>query len=240
MLNEREGVSLLFSRLRGAIAGEFVRWEIVIVDDGSNDGTRDVLPRELSIFPQWQALILSRNFGQQAAYRAGLGAARGDAVIFLDADLQDPPELIPQLVAKWREGFKVVTACRTSRAEHGPRRWMFNVFHQLFHRLTNGTMPKNSGTFSLVDRLVVNRLLDIRETNLFLPALKCWFGFPQTTVSYARQERAIGPPKQSFGKLLNYALNGIFSFSDMPLQWIGLLGLVVSVVSFRLWLLCCF
>jgi len=232
MLNEREGLPLLFSTLRSAIAGESVRWEIVVVDDGSTDGTRDVLRKELAVFPRWQVLILSRNFGQQAAYRAGLGVAHGDAVIFLDADLQDPPELIPQLLQKWREGFKVVTACRTSRAETGARRLMFDVFHQLFHRLTNGTMPRNSGMFSLVDRLVVNRLVEIREANLFLPALKCWFGFPQATVSYARKERAVGAPKQSFGKLLNYALNGIFSFSDLPLQWIGLLGLVLSVASF--------
>ena len=108
MLNERPGLKLLFSTLRDAIATVPVDWEIVVVDDGSTDGTRDVLTQELSVFPRWQALILSRNFGQQPAYRAGLGAARGDAVIFLDADLQDPPELIPQLVAKWQEGFKVV------------------------------------------------------------------------------------------------------------------------------------
>jgi len=232
MLNEREGLPLLFSTVHSAIVGEAVQWEIVVVDDGSTDGTRDVLRKELSVFPRWQALVLSRNFGQQAAYRAGLGAARGDAVIFLDADLQDPPEIIPQLLQKWREGFKVVTACRTSRAERGPRRWMFDLFHKIFHRLTNGSMPRNSGMFSLVDRVVVNRLLEIRETNLFLPALKSWFGFRQTTVSYARKERAMGAPKQSFTKLLNYALNGIFSFSDLPLQWIGLLGLVLSVASF--------
>jgi dolichol-phosphate mannosyltransferase len=232
MLNEREGLPLLFSTVRSAIANEPVHWEIVVVDDGSTDGTRDVLKQELPVFPRWQALILSRNFGQQAAYRAGLGAAKGDAVIFLDADLQDPPEIIPQLLQKWREGFKVVTACRTSRAERGPRRWMFDLFHSLFHRLTNGAMPRNSGMFSLVDRVVVNRLLEMRETTLFLPALKSWFGFAQTSVTYARKERAMGPPKQSFTKLLNYALNGIFSFSDMPLQWIGLLGLGVSLASF--------
>ena len=232
MLNERPGLKLLFSTLRAAIATAPVDWEIVVVDDGSTDGTRDVLMQELLVFPRWQALILSRNFGQQPAYRAGLGAANGDAVIFLDADLQDPPELIPKLVAKWQEGFKVVTACRTSRAERGPRRWMFDAFHQLFHRMTHGTMPKNSGMFSLVDRLVVKQLLDMRETNLFLPALKCWFGFPQASVPYARKERAVGAPKQSFRKLLNYALNGIYSFSDLPLQWIGLLGLFVSLASF--------
>ena len=232
MLNERDGLKLLFTTLHSAIAAVPVDWEIVVVDDGSTDGTREVIEQELSIFPRWQVIELARNFGQQAAYRAGLGAAQGNAVVFLDADLQDPPQLIPQLIAKWNEGFKVVTACRTSRAERGPRRWAFDAFHKIFHKLTGGTMPENSGMFSLVDRVVVNRLLEMRETNLFLPALKCWFGFAQSTVHYQREGRAVGAPKQSFRKLLNYALNGLFSFSDVPLQWIGVLGLLLSVASF--------
>jgi glycosyltransferase involved in cell wall biosynthesis len=232
MLNEREGLPLLFSTLQSALASLPVAWEIVAVDDGSTDGTREVLAQELTRFPSWQAVFLARNFGQQAAYRAGLSAATGDAVIFMDADLQDPPELIPELIAKWQQGFKVVTACRTSRAERGLRRWLFEGFHQLFHRLTQRTMPMNSGMFSLVDRAVVNRLLEIREVNLFLPALKCWFGFAQTTVGYARRERAVGDPKQSLRKLFSYALDGLLSFSDLPLQWIGLIGLCVSLVSF--------
>lgn len=232
MLNERQGLGLLFSTLRAALAPVPVDWEVVIVDDGSTDGTRDVIQAELSGFALWKVVILSRNFGQQPAYRAGLDAATGDAIIFLDADLQDPPELIPQLVAKWQEGFKVVTATRTSRAETGLRRWMFDLFHQVFFRLTDRTMPKNSGMFSLVDRVVVKKLVQMGETNLFLPALKCWFGFPQTTVNYARKERAVGAPKQSFRKLFNYAFNGMISFSDKPLQWIGVAGLFVSVASF--------
>lgn len=231
MLNEREGLQVLFSTLSRSLAGIAADWEIVVIDDGSTDGTRDVIGAELAAFPRWQVLVLSRNFGQQPAYRAGLAAARGDAVIFLDADLQDPPELIPQLLDKWREGFKVVTACRTSRAETGPRRWLFDAFHELFHRLTRGAMPKNSGMFALIDRVVVDRLVQIREASLFLPALKGWFGFAQTTVLYARQPRAVAAPRQSFRKLLNYALDGVFSFSDAPLQWIGVLGLFVSLAS---------
>ena len=131
MLNEREGLRLLFDRVANSIKDTPVNWELIIVDDGSSDGTRDVIAGELARFPRWQFVVLSRNFGQQPAYRAGIEHARGDALIFLDADLQDPPELIPQLIAKWREGFKVVTGCRSSREERGLRRVLFDLFHQL-------------------------------------------------------------------------------------------------------------
>jgi len=232
MLNERDGLRLLFEQVASAIKEVPVEWEMVIVDDGSTDGSRDVVVSELARFSRWRLVILSRNFGQQSAYRAGLDQARGDAVIFLDADLQDPPELIPQLIAKWREGFKVVNASRLSREERGVRRVMFDFFHMLFHHMTGRIMPINSGMFSLVDRVVVDHLQNARETNLFLPALKCWYGFPQTTISYARKVRAVGEPKQSFRKLFRYALDALFSFSDLPLQWIAVTGAVICLASF--------
>jgi dolichol-phosphate mannosyltransferase len=232
MLNEREGLRILFDTIENSIRDTPVDWEMVIVDDGSTDGTRDMIAGELARFSRWRLVFLSRNFGQQPAYRAGLENSRGDAVIFLDADLQDPPELVPQLLVKWREGYKVVTGSRVSREETGLRRILFDGFHQLFHRMTGRAMPINSGMFSLVDRVVVNHLLAAGEVNLFLPALKCWYGYPQTTISYARKERAMGEPKQSFAKLLRYALDGLFSFSDLPLQWIALLGAIICAASF--------
>lgn len=231
MLNERGSLRVLFDRLAAAIKETPEEWEFVVVDDGSTDGTRAALPAELARFGLWRLVILSRNFGQQPAYRAGLAQATGDAVIFLDADLQDPPELIPQLLAQWHAGYKVVTGCRTSREERGLRRLLFDSFHQLFHRMTGRVMPINSGMFSLVDRLVVNHLLAASETNLFLPALKSWYGYPQANISYARKERAVGEPKQSFVKLFRYALDGLFSFSDLPLQWIAILGAVICAGS---------
>lgn len=232
MLNERDGLSLLFSSVSAATGSLPYEWEIIAVDDGSTDGTREAVISELKRFNRWKAVLLSRNFGQQAAYRAGLEVSTGDAVIFLDADLQDPPEVIPQLIAEWKRGFKVVTACRESRTERGPRRWLIDLFHFVFHRMTNRAMPPNSGMFSLVDRVLVNHLLSMREVALFLPALKCWFGFAQATITYSRKARAVGEPKQSFRKLFAYAFNGLFSFSDLPLQWIGILGLIVSLASF--------
>jgi len=231
MLNERAGLATLFDRVEQAVQNTPVDWELVIVDDGSTDGTREAARQELKRFQRWRLVGLSRNFGQQPAYRAGLEHASGEAVIFSDADLQDPPELIPQLLAKWFEGFKVVTGCRTSREERGLRRFFFDLFHRTFHRMTGGVMPANSGMFSLVDRVVIDHLLATRETNLFLPALKCWYGYPQATVNYARKDRAVGEPKQSFVKLLRYALDGLFSFSDLPLQWIGMTGAVLCLLS---------
>jgi polyisoprenyl-phosphate glycosyltransferase len=232
MLNEREGLRALFDRIEQAVKDTAADWEMVVVDDGSTDGTRNAAREELKRFSRWQLIVLSRNFGQQPAYRAGVDHARGDAVIFLDADLQDPPEIIPQFLEKWRAGYKVVTGCRTSREETGLRRILFDGFHRVFHNMTGRVMPMNSGMFSLIDRVVINQLAAAREANLYLPALKSWYGFPQTMVEYARKNRAAGEAKQSYRKLFAQALDALFSFSDLPLQWIAALGAVLCVVSF--------
>ncbi|HTR43006.1 MAG TPA: glycosyltransferase family 2 protein [Pseudomonadales bacterium] len=232
MLNEREGLRALFDRIEEALKDTTADWEMVVVDDGSTDGTREAAAAELKRFGLWQLVVLSRNFGQQPAYRAGIDHARGDAVIFLDADLQDPPEIIPQFLEQWRKGFKVVTGCRTSREERGLRRPLLDAFHRIFHSMTGRVMPMNSGMFSLIDRVVIDQLAAARETNLYLPALKSWYGFPQTTVEYARKNRAVGEAKQSMRKLFGQALDALFSFSDLPLQWIAAIGAVICLASF--------
>ena len=231
LYNEEESIAALVARLRPLLEGGAVRWQCVFVDDGSRDATRPRLLAAVRTFANWKFLQLSRNFGQQAAYRAGLAVAEGDAVIFLDADLQDPPELMPELIARWQAGAKLVTACRRSRAETGLRRVLFDLFHAVFHRVTGGVMPRDSGTFGLMDRAVADELRRMPELNVFLPALRCWAGFRQEVVWYDRAARA-GEPKQTLHKLCSYAWNGITSFSTVPLRLISVLGLIISLIGF--------
>ncbi len=231
LFNEEENVVALIGRLQALSRLEVAKWQFIFVNDGSADGTRERLLAEVKKLPRWLFIQLSRNFGQQAAYRAGLDAADGDAVVFLDADLQDPPEIIPEMIERWKDGAKLVTACRKSRAERGLRRVLFDAFHAIFFRVTNGVMPKDSGTFGLMDRLVADELRRMTELSVFLPALRCWVGFRQEVIWYDRAVRE-GAPKQSISKLFGYAWNGITSFSTVPLKLISLLGLIISGIGF--------
>jgi glycosyltransferase involved in cell wall biosynthesis len=177
---------------------------------------------------------LSRNFGQQAAIAAGLAASRADATVVLDGDLQDPPQLIPEMVASWREGAEVVRAQRRSRAEHGVRRWSMDLFYRLFGWLADFPIPAHVGVYGLLDRQALDELNRLQERNRFLPGLRAWVGFEQRAVYYDRDPRAAGRPKQTFGRLLHYALNGIFSFSYKPLRLMVLAGSVICVTGFVL------
>lgn len=225
--NEEESIAPLMERLRPLADASSLPWQIVFVNDGSSDRTEDRLLAALETWPDWLLVRLSRNFGQQPAYRAGLDVATGEAVVFLDADLQDPPELIPEMIRLWQNGAKLVVAQRRSRAESGLRRLLFDLFHVAFHRLTSGAMPKNSGTFGLMDRIIVDELKRMPELNLFLPAMRCWVGHRRETVWYDRAVRH-GAPKQSLQKLFSYAWDGITSFSILPLRAISLLGALIS------------
>lgn len=231
LFNEEDHVAALVEALARLAAHREVAWEFILVNDGSRDATRERMLPLLPRLGRWKYVHLSRNFGQQPAYRAGLAAASGDAVVFLDADLQDPPDLIPEMLARWEAGAKLVTGCRRSRAETGVRRWLFDGFHTVFHRVTGGAMPRDSGTFGLMDRVIVKELLAMPELNVFLPALRCWAGFRQEIVWYDRVARA-GEPKQSLHKLLSYAWNGITSFSTVPLRMISFLGALISLAGF--------
>jgi glycosyltransferase involved in cell wall biosynthesis len=183
---------------------------------------------------RFAVIDLSRNFGQQAAIAAGLAASAADATVVMDGDLQDPPELIPEMVASWQAGAEVVQAQRRTRQERGVRRWSLALFHRLFGWLADFPIPADVGVFGLLDRKALEELNRLREKNRFLPGLRAWVGFDQRVVSYDREARASGLPKQSFGRLLHYALNGIFSFSYKPLRLMVLAGAVICVMGFAL------
>lgn len=228
--NEEANIEALRTRVTAVFRGLGLDWEWVAVDDGSRDATAARIGSAVQEAPYWQVIRFSRNFGQQAAYRAGLDVARGKAVVFLDADMQDPPECITDLVAKWKEGARLVVGCRRSRPETGLRGLLLRRFHDVFHGMTGGVMPRDSGTFGLMDRVVVDQLKAMPEASMFLPAMRSWIGFRQEIIWYDRQQR-VDEPKQTYRKLFNYAWDGITSFSSVPLRLISWVGLVVFLLS---------
>jgi dolichol-phosphate mannosyltransferase len=231
LLNEEEIIPELVRRLQTINADAAFKLEIVCVNDGSSDQTEPLLEALLPQLGRWKLLKLTRNFGQQNAFRAGLDHATGDAVVFLDADLQDPPEVIPEMVSAWKAGAKLVVGCRRSRSETGLRRICFDLFHKAFHRVTHGVMPKGSGTFGLMDRALADHLRKMTEQNLFLPALRSWVGYKESCVYYDRSTR-LGEPKQKLSRLLSYAWDGVTSFSEAPLKMISGAGIVLSFIGF--------
>lgn len=212
--------------------------EVVFTDDGSRDGSTSIIASHTGATPgaPWLHLIrLSRNFGHQAALSAGLVHAATlapDAVITLDADLQDPPELIPELLAAHAQGADVVLAVRRSRQERGLRRLGFDLFHKLFGSVVDQPIERNTGTFGLLSRDALDAFLQLRERHRFFPGLRSWIGFTRTEVAYDRQERAAGEPAVTFRKLVRYALDGVFSFSHLPLRLVTYAGLFSAGVGF--------
>ncbi len=206
--------------------------EWVLINDGSRDRTLEMLSTFAAKDARIAVIDLSRNFGHQSAIQAGLEYASGDAVVVMDGDLQDPPELIPDLARSWLAGNKVVVAKRRSRAERGLKGMLFGLFHSMMARVSDMKMETGSGVFGLMDRRAVNDLLRLHERNRFLPGLRSWVGYGQANVMYDREERAAGAPKQTFTRLVRYAFDAIFSFSLKPLRAIWTLGFFVSAFSF--------
>ncbi len=207
---------------------------MIYVNDGSTDASLEIMLEQRRRDPRFRVIDLSRNFGQQAAIAAGLAASAADATVVMDGDLQDPPELIPEMVACWRAGAEVVRAQRRTRQERGPRRWLLDLFHRLFGWLADFPIPAHVGVYGLLDRKARDEVNRLGEKNRFLPGLRAWVGFEQRAVYYDRAARASGMPKQSVGRLLHYALNGIFSFSYKPLRLMVFAGTVICVTGFVL------
>jgi glycosyltransferase involved in cell wall biosynthesis len=229
--NEAEGIEAFHARLAAAMA-PLGSWEAIYVDDGSDDVTRETV-EYLRLGDQRVALIsLSRNFGKEIATTAGLDHARGDVVIVIDADLQDPPEVIPDLVAAWRQGFDMVCARRRERdGETLFKRFTAHSFYRVMRYAGRIRLPQDTGDFRLMTRRVVEAVCKLREQHRFMKGLFAWVGFPTTTVLYDRAPRLAGRTKWNYWKLWNLALEAITSFTVMPLKFATYIGLVVSLLS---------
>lgn len=234
--NEAAVLPALWSRLNAVMSAQAgTAWRVIFVDDGSRDQSAALIRGFQSGTSVCTLVELSRNFGHQAALSAGLAeAADSDAAITLDADLQDPPELIPELLAAWRGGAEVVLAVRRSRAERGLRRLGFDAFHRLFQQVTDFPLPANTGTFGLLARPALEAFNQMPERHRFFPGLRAWVGFTQREVLYDRQERAAGEPVQSFRRLMRYALDGVFSFSHLPLRLLTYAGMAIAGIGFAI------
>jgi len=206
--------------------------EVILVNDGSRDASLELMRRFHEEDHRFKAIDFSRNFGHQVAITAGIDFAQGDAVILLDADLQDPPELLPQFLAKWEEGYQVVYAVRKSRKEHLFKRLAYLAFYRILQKVSNISIPLDSGDFCLMDRVVIDMLKSMRERNRFVRGLRSWTGFHQIGLEYEREERHSGDVKYTMPKLIKLALDGIFSFSYFPLQLASYTGFFVSIASF--------
>jgi glycosyltransferase involved in cell wall biosynthesis len=229
LYNEEAIVDVLLDRILGVVRGIGAPFQIVAVDDGSRDGTRTRLVERARLETGLTVVCLTRNFGLQGAVSAGLAHADGDVVVLMDGDLQDPPELIPRLLAEWQAGADVVYTTKRTRAEAGLRRLGFDAFHFLLERLGQIELPLGAGNFSLIDGQALAAINRLPEHNRYLPGLRAWVGFRQVEVTFDREDRAAGQPRMSLRRLIKLALDGIFGFSYLPLRLATLLGLVVTV-----------
>lgn len=230
--NEQDTLPVLHSRLIAALNPLDESFEVILVDDGSSDHSFELMKRIHAQDSRFKVLRLSRNFGHQIAISAGLDFARGDAVILMDGDLQDPPELLPRMIAKWREGYEVVYTVKTSRKENSLKRFAFKSFYRILHALSTIRIPLDAGNFSLMDRKVVDVLRQIPERHRYISGLRAWVGFRQFGIEYDRGERYAGKPQMSLGRLIQLALDGIFSFSNVPLRVASYIGFASALVAF--------
>lgn len=234
IFDEEQTLPELRRRLGAALQQTGRTWEIILVDDGSTDGSAALIRRFHEEDSRLKLLRLSRNFGHQPALTAGVQHAAGACVILMDGDLQDPPELIPQMVEKWEQGWQVVLAERRSRAERGLRRAGLDLFYPLLRFLGDLPGPVDSGIFSLMDRAVVEHFKRLPERGRFIPGLRSFLGFRQASLAYDRQPRAAGAPRQSLRRLSRYAADAVFGFSYKPLRLATWMGFIVSGVAFLL------
>ena len=227
--NEEAILDMLFPRMEKVLAG--IDYELLFVNDGSQDRTAELIKNYIAKNPRARLIDLSRNFGQYLAVSAGLAKSRGRAVLTIDADMQDPPELLSEMLKKWKEGFDVVIGSRKSRPETGFKKIGLGLFEKFFAWMSDYPVLVRGG-FALMDRKVVDQIVSLPERHRYLPGLRGWVGFKQTEIWYDRGDRVGGETKWSFLGLASYALDAIFSFSHKPLRITWVMGLVISTVCF--------
>lgn len=232
--NNAECLEELSRRLRAVLSAEGIdRYEVIFVDDGSRDRSREVLRELCAKDPRLKLIVLSRNFGHQCAITAGFDSARGEAVLVMDGDLQDPPEVIPEFLTKWREGYDVVYGVRLDRpGEQRFKRWTASLFYRILRRLASADIALDSGDFRLLSRRAMDTFNTLKERSRFVRGMVSWLGYPQAPIYYRRAPRWAGKSQYSLKKLVKFALDGVFSFSNLPLRiatWIGFAGVGVCL-----------
>jgi glycosyltransferase involved in cell wall biosynthesis len=231
--NESEGLRDFHARLAAVFDGLDLETEVLYIDDGSSDDTYAVMCALREADPRASTLKLSRNFGKELALTAGLDYADADAVVVIDADLQDPPELIPTFVAHWREGYDVIYGTRASRAgETGFKKWTASNFYRVMGRLSQVPIPRDTGDFRLLSRRALDALKQLRERQRFMKGLFTWVGYRQLAVVYNRDPRHAGETKWNYWRLWNFAIDGITSFSGAPLKLATYVGLATAALAF--------
>ena len=245
IFNEAGNIPDLYTRVRDVLDSTGETWELLLVDDGSTDNSADLMREYAGQDERLRPVIFARNFGHQIAVTAGLDYCRGDAVVIIDADLQDPPEVILDLIAKWKEGYEVVYAVREEReGESWFKLITASLFYRMISSITDVNIPMDAGDFRLLDRKVVDVLNQMREKHRFLRGMSSWVGYRQTGVPYRRVARQVGETKYPFRKMFRLAINAVTSFSYFPLQlatYIGFIAAGISILSIpiviaiRLW-----
>ena len=230
--NEEAILHELYKRVSETMEALDGTWELVLINDGSWDRSYDIMLELHEQDPRVHIVNFSRNFGHQIAITAGMDYAQGQAVVIIDADLQDPPSVILDMVAKWQEGYEVVYAVRAQRkGETKFKLWTAKLFYRLINKITGVNIPLDTGDFRLLDRKAVDALRRIREHHRFMRGLSVWIGFRQTGVEYIREERFAGETKYPLSKMLRFAMDGITSFSYLPLQFATYIGFIIAGLS---------
>lgn len=233
--NEKENLPELYRRVKAVMEKTRKPWELLLVDDGSSDSSGEIILALAKKDKRIRPVIFARNFGHQVAVTAGLDYSRGDAVVVIDSDLQDPPELILNMAKKWQEGYEVVFAVRVEReGESWFKLWTASLFYRLIYRITDVKIPLDTGDFRLMDRKVVKVMNSMRERHRFLRGMSAWVGFKQIGVEYKRAARTAGETKYPFRKMLRLALNAVTGFSYFPLQvatFIGFFSASIAILA---------